>query len=107
MTLSQLPALSVKVMEIQTNADPTVFWTQGASVLNFQSNGNSNKRRRDHWYSEDKPGHRSRRLPSCVSRRIEEARHCRFGVGGAPEEQSRGTQEQIVAVEVTSTMDEG
>ena len=31
----------------------------------------------------------------------------RFRVGGAPEEQSRGTQEQIVVVEVISTIDEG
>ena len=29
------------------------------------------------------------------------------GVGGAPEEQSRKTLEQVVAVEVISTMDEG
>ena len=74
MTLSQLPALSVRVMEIQTCADPAFFRIQGASVLNFQSNGNSTKRRRDHWYSEENQGHRSRRLPPCVSRRSEEAR---------------------------------
>ena len=35
------------------------------------------------------------------------ARQCLFGVGTAPEEQSRGTQEQIFAVEVISTIDEG
>ena len=46
--------------------------------------------------------------PPCVSRRGEEAKHCHFGVDRAPEEQSRGTQEQIVvAVEVISTIDEG
>ena len=68
---------------------------QCGSVLNFQSDGNSNKRLRDHWYSEGVQGCRSRRLPPCA--RVERV----------PEEQSRGTQEQTVAVEVISTIDEG
>ena len=77
MTLSQHPALSVKVMEIQTSADPSVFRIQGASVLNCQSHGNSNKRRRDHWYSEENQGHRSRRLPPCVASEWEERQKSR------------------------------
>ena len=67
---------------------------QGTSALNFQSDGNSNKRLLDHWFSEEVEGYRSRRLPPCA--RVE----------SAPEEQSRGTQEQIVAVEVISTIDD-
>ena len=55
---------------------------QSASVLNFQCDGNSKKRLRDHCYSEEVQG--------CP-----------------PEEQNRRTQEQIVAVDVISTMDEG
>ena len=66
--------------------------------------GIQNKRLRYHWYSAEVQGCRSRRLPPCVSRRGEEAKHY-SGVERAPEEQSRGTQEQIVAME--STMDEG
>ena len=50
---------------------------QGASVLNFQSGGNSNKRLRDHRHSEEVEGYRSRRLPPCA------------GMERAPEEQSR------------------
>ena len=62
---------------------------EGASARNFQSDGNSNKRLRDHWYSEEVEGCRSLRLPPCA--RVERA----------PDEQSQGTQEVI------PTIDEG
>ena len=63
---------------------------------------------RYHWYSEEVQGCRSRRAPTM---RLSSQRNTSKIVTSewkrAPEEQSRGNREQIIAVEVMSTIDEG
>ena len=56
---------------------------QGAFDLNLHSDGNLNKRLREHWYSEEVEGYLSCRRPLCA------------GVERAPEKRCRGTQGQI------------
>ena len=86
--------LSVKMNEIQTSVGESSFGS-GRDCSDFQCGGNSNKRLRKHWYSEEVEGYRSHRLPPCG------------GVVRAPEEQGRATQEQNVAVKVISTIEKG
>ena len=81
--------------EIQTNASKRCLSKNSCahSAVNCPSDGNSNKPRRDHWYSEEVEGCR---LPPCA------------GVDRASEEQNRGNREQIVVtVEVIFTIHEG
>ena len=67
--------LSVEVNGIQSSVGESSFLAQGASVLNFQSDGNSNKRLRDHWCC-------SRQLPESGRGSQERPYDTRPGGGG-------------------------
>ena len=111
-TLSRWPALNVKLVEIQTSADPAVLWLRarqlcylgGYALQSGEIIGILQKLTPLVQAKENEVATVGR------SRRAGEP-HFRWqaviGVGGgAPEKQSRRTQEQMVAEEVVSAVDE-